>query len=184
MKYAKIAATLEIVAATITINPAPSMAFGLPKIKIGKALTSVGNAVTHPARTVKDAGKVVANVVTHPQRSAKDFGKAYMKVARPVGNAVGKAYDAAAAVSKRVDILKPAVPLAKVAAKIARSKVGQIGFGVGAGTALVGGGVAAVSHLGTSGGMGAVAAHYISKGVNAAAKEGKRFKSDIRAALH
>jgi hypothetical protein len=183
MKYARIIAILGIAAAAMASSPAPSMAFGFPKINLGKAIKSVGKAVTHPARTVSDAAKTVAKVATHPERSAKDFGKAYMSVARPVGRAVGQAYDKAAEVSKHIAILKPAEPLAKEAAKIARSKVGQIGFGVAAGTTLVGGGVAALSHIGTSAGTGAVGAYYAKKYGEAAAARARRINSQVNAAV-
>ncbi|PSC06055.1 hypothetical protein SLNSH_04395 [Alsobacter soli] len=183
MKYAKIFAVLGIAATSMAASSAPSMAFGLPKINLGKAIKSVGNVVTHPARTVKDAAKTVSKVVSHPERSAKDFGKAYMSVARPVGRAVGNAYDKAAEVSKHISILKPAEPLAREAAKIARSKVGQIGFGVAAGATLVGGGAAALSHIGTSAGTGAVGAYYTKKYGEAAAAKAKRMRGQVAAAV-
>ncbi|WP_146140332.1 hypothetical protein [Alsobacter soli] len=183
MKYAKFIAAVAFATVAMAASSAPSMAFGLPKINLGKAIKSAGNVVTHPGRTVSDAAKTVGKVVSHPERSAKDFGKAYMSVAHPVGRAVGKVYDKAAEVSKHISLLKPAEPLAREAAKIARSKVGQIGFGVAAGATVVGGGVAALSHIGTSAGTGAVGAYYAKKYGEAAAAKARRMRGQVAAAV-
>ncbi len=131
----------------------PASAFDLNPIHAAK---KVAKAVTHPADTVKDAAKSVKKAVTHPGTTIKQAGRTVEKSAKVVGNTVGKVYQGAAKIADKVDILKPAAPLARDFARAVKSKEGQLAGVAGAGVAVATGGL---SYAGTMAGGWAYGAH-------------------------
>jgi hypothetical protein len=148
------AAVAVVVSFTAMAAAAPASAFDLNPIHIAK---KAAKAVTHPADTVKSVAKSAKKAVTHPGDTIKEVSRTVKKSAKVVGDAVGAVYEDAAKVSDKVNILKPAAPLARDFARAVKSKEGQLAGAAGAGIAVATGGL---SYAGTMAGGWAYAAHH------------------------
>jgi hypothetical protein len=145
---------------------------------VGKATKSVGHAAGSVTRNV---GRAAGSVSRDVRRAIPKIGKTYMKVARPVGTVVSKYYNYAGKAAEHIPVLgKPAASLARDISRAAKTKEAQIGAGVGAGVALLGGGLGALRYVGTAAGGGAMTGYYGKQTYEAGKRTAKQFDRRVR----
>ena len=146
---------------------------------------AVGGAAKDVSRTAgkatKSMGHAAGSVTRDVGRAIPKIGKTYMKVARPVGTVVSKYYNYAGKAAEHIPVLgKPAASLARDISRAAKTKEAQIGAGVGAGAALLGGGLGALRYVGTAAGGGAMTGYYGKQTYEAGKRTAKQFDRRVR----